>query len=87
MLFPDMKKRSREEKADELRPEYDLRHLLREGIQGKYAQCYEERTNIVLLAPDVAKAFPTETAVNEALRLVIELGKLSRPNKQAGAKA
>ncbi len=82
-----MKKRSRVEKADELRPEYDLRHLLRNGIQGKYAQRYEEGTNIVLLAPDVAKAFPTQTAVNEALRLVIELGKLSRPNKQTGAKA
>jgi hypothetical protein len=82
-----MKKRSREEKADELRPEYDLCHLLRDGIQGKYAQRYEEGTNIVLLAPDVAKAFPTQTAVNEALRLVIELGKLSRPNKQTGAKA
>jgi hypothetical protein len=82
-----MKKKSKEEKADELRPEYDLRQLLRGGIQGKYAQRCEEGTNIVLLAPDVAKAFPTQTAVNEALRLVIELGKLSRPNKQPGAKA
>jgi hypothetical protein len=82
-----MKKKSKEEEADELRPEYDLRHLLKNGIQGKYAQSYEEGTNLVLLAPDVAKAFPTQTAVNEALRLVIELSKLSRTNKQSGAKA
>lgn len=84
-----MRKRSREEKADELRPEYNLHDLLKEGIQGKYAQRCQEGTNLVLLAPDVAKAFPTEAAVNEALRLVIELTKLPRhrPGKQTEAKA
>jgi len=61
------------ENKDELRPEYDLTQLLKEGIQGKYAQRYEEGTNLVLLAPDVASAFPNEEAVNEALRTVIRL--------------
>jgi len=82
-----MKKKLREEDADELQPEYDLRQLLRDGILGKYAQRYKEGTNLVLLAPEVAKAFPTQTPVNEVLRLVIELGKLSKANKQTGAKA
>ena len=48
-----MKTRSKGEKADELRPEYDLGQLLKGGVQGKYAHRYREGTNLVLLAPDV----------------------------------
>lgn len=59
------------ETEDDLRPEYDLKTLLKGGVQGKYAKRYHEGTNLVLLAPDVARAFPTEEAVNEALRLVL----------------
>jgi hypothetical protein len=81
-----MKAKSRDEKVDELRPEYDLGRLLRKGVQGKYADRYREGTNLILLAPDVAKAFPTEEAVNEALRLVIQLAKLPSGGKRAAAK-
>jgi hypothetical protein len=63
---------------DELRPEYDLKSLLKDGIRGKYAQTYRAGTNLVLLEPDVAKAFPDEKAVNEALRLVIKLTKVQK---------
>jgi len=55
-----MKKKSKDETADELRPEYDLPALLKEGVRGKYAKRYEQGTNLILLAPDVAKVFPTE---------------------------
>jgi len=82
-----MRAKSKGEKVDELRPEYDLARLLRNGVQGKYADRYREGTNLILLAPDVAKAFPTEEAVNEALRLVIQLTKLPSGGKRAGAKA
>jgi hypothetical protein len=81
-----MKTKSKGEKADDLRPEYDLRELLKGGVQGKYADRYREGTNLVLLAPDVARAFPTEEAVNEALRLVIQLKKLPRSGKRTAAK-
>lgn len=73
-----MKKKSKGEKADELRPEYDLGELLKEGIQGKYADRFREGTNLVLLDQDVAEAFPSDHAVNEALRLVIQLKKLPK---------
>jgi hypothetical protein len=73
-----MKNKSRDEKTDDLRPEYDLRELLKGGIQGKYADQSEEGTNLVLLDHDVAEAFPTDEAVNEALRLVIQLRRLPR---------
>jgi len=44
-------------KKDELRPEYDLDTLLDGRVRGKYAAQYQEGTNLVLLAPDVAAAF------------------------------
>jgi hypothetical protein len=57
---------------DELRPEYDLAKLSG-GVRGKYVEQYNQGTNLVLLAPDVAQAFPTAEAVNDALRLLIKL--------------
>lgn len=62
---------------DDLLPEYDLKTLLKNGVRGKYAERFRAGTNLVLLAPDVADTFPTENAVNEALRLAIQLKKLS----------
>jgi hypothetical protein len=56
-------------------------------VQGKYADRYREGTNLVLLAPDVAEAFPTDEAVNEALRLVIRLRKIPGTAKKTAAKA
>lgn len=52
---------------DELRPEY-RRGDLGPGVRGKYLESYRSGTNLVLLHPDVAKAFPTDKAVNDALR-------------------
>ena len=51
----------------ELRPEY-CRDDLGHGVRGKYLDSFESGTNLVLLQPDVAEAFPTEEAVNDALR-------------------
>ncbi len=63
--------------SDELRPEYDLRELLKDGVRGKYADRYKQGTNLVLLDPDVAEVFAdNQDEVNEALRLVIEMKKL-----------
>jgi len=64
-----MKKQT--ESKDELRPEYDMKSLLKGAVRAKYAQRYREGTNLILLEPDVAQAFPNEKVVNEALRLVM----------------
>jgi hypothetical protein len=69
-------KKQKSKMSDELRPEYDLRQLLKGGVRGKYAKRYHAGTNLVLLDPDVRKAFRNERAVNDALRLVIELRKV-----------
>jgi len=58
---------------DELRPEYDIKSLLKGGVRGKYASRYRAGTNLVLLEPEVARAFPNEKTVNEALKLVMKL--------------
>ena len=56
---------------DEMLPEYDFSG----GVRGKYYRRYQEGTNIVVLAPDVADAFPNAEAVNEALRLLLKLAR------------
>jgi hypothetical protein len=72
--------------SDDLRPEYDLKTLFKGGERGKYVERYKAGTNLVLLEPDIAKAFPDERAVNEALRLVIELTKLPTVRKGRSTK-
>lgn len=67
-----MKKEIENELEDDLRPEYDFSKL-KGGVRGKYAERYQSGTNLVLLEPDVARAFPTEESVNEALRLLIKI--------------
>lgn len=71
-----MKKETDFEMDDDLRPEYDLAELLKGGVRGKYAERYREGTNLVLLAPDVAAAFPDARVVNETLRLVMQMSKI-----------
>jgi len=81
-----MKTPQRTPADDHLRPEYDLTALLQKGVRGKYAARYREGTNLVLLEPDVAAAFPTGEAVNEALRLVMQLSKPPSRRKHVAAR-
>jgi hypothetical protein len=64
------------EKNDELRPEYTKKDLGK-GVRGKYHKDYLSGTNLVLLQPDVASVFPDEKSVNEALRSLIKIAKNS----------
>ena len=57
---------------DELRPAYELADL-KGAVRGKYASRYQGSKRIVHLDPDVAAVFATEEAVNDALRLLIDL--------------
>jgi hypothetical protein len=50
--------------SDEMRPDYDFSG----GVRGKYAAAFARGTNVVVLDPDVADAFKTSKAVNDALR-------------------
>ena len=57
---------------DELEPEYDFARMSG-GVRGKYAEAYRGGTNLARLDPDVAEAFGTDSAVNEALRAIIRV--------------
>lgn len=63
------KKRDKVSEPDEMRAKYDFRG----GVRGKYARRYAEGTNVVVLDPDVAAAFPDAASVNRALRKIAGL--------------
>lgn len=71
-----MKKKTKTEYEDDMRPEYDLKTFLKGAVRGKYARQNRSGTNLVLLDTDVAKTFTSAQSVNEALRLVIQLKKI-----------
>ena len=59
-----------------MRREYDLSKL-KGGVRGKYYRRFSNGTNLVLLDPDVADAFPDAKAVNEALRVLVNVASSS----------
>jgi hypothetical protein len=76
---------------DELRPEYNFDYS--KAVRGKYyKRLMEEGSNIVVLDPDVAKAFHGSASVNEALRSLLDITRSTRrltrrssgPEKSAG---
>ncbi|MEI6666869.1 MAG: hypothetical protein WCP29_01835 [Acidobacteriota bacterium] len=62
---------------DELLPEYDFASM-KGGVRAKYVKRLREGTNIVLVEPDVAAAFPSAIAVNEALRGILNTARAVR---------
>ena len=82
-----MRKGLMKRRGDDLRPEYDLSRL-KGGVRGKYYKRATAGTNLVLLEPDVARAFPDSNSVNRALRLLQEVATKSsvRVAKSAGGR-
>lgn len=64
---------------DELREEYDLSQL-KNRVRGKYVERYRQGTNLVLLEPEIAKAFPDSESVNNALRMLMQVAKNQNPS-------
>ena len=70
---------------DDMRPEYNFASM-KGGVRGKYVARLRKGSNLALLEPEVAAAFPSDDAVNEALRGVLNTtravrGKGGLPNK------
>lgn len=70
-------KRTEPDQNGELRSEYDFAHM-KGGIRGKYVKSLRGQSNIVVLEPDIADAFPNEEAVNQALRGVLDTARAVR---------
>jgi hypothetical protein len=66
----DMKNKNKN--SDQLRPEYDFDYS--KAVRGKYyRRLLDEGSNVVILDPDISKAFRDSSSVNEALRSLLEL--------------
>jgi hypothetical protein len=65
-------KRGSRKAGDELRPEY-RRSDFGKLVRGKYAAQAARETNVVVLEPELAEAFPNAKAVNEALRGLLDV--------------
>ena len=74
-----MRKDESSSAAQEMMPEYDFS----KGVRGKYARRYAEGTNVVVLAPDLARIFPDSESVNRALRLLVEIAQRSTESEKA----
>ena len=62
----------RKKSLDELRPEYNFDYS--KAVRGKYyKRLIEEGSNVIVLEPDVAKAFRDSASVNKALRSLLAL--------------
>jgi len=62
---------------NEMRPEYDFDYST--AVRGKYyRRLLKEGANVVVLDPDVARAFSSSAAVNEALRSLLKISEATQ---------
>jgi hypothetical protein len=66
-------KKAKQADRDELRAEYKRSDFPKGFVRGKYAERLRESSNIVVLEPEVARAFPNQEAVNSALLSLIQI--------------
>ncbi len=65
--------------GDDMRPEYDFSG----GVRGKYVEQYRQGTNVVVVEPELAKAFPDSKSVNDALRALLAIATRARVGKHS----
>lgn len=66
-------------RVEEPMPEVDFST----GVRGKYAKRFSESTNLVLIDADLKKWFPTSEAVNDALRMLVNVAQRQPKRKAA----
>lgn len=81
-------KKAKQKGKDELRAEYKRSDFSGSLVRGKYVKRLRESSNIVVLRPEVAAAFPNEEAVNTALLSLIKLAQTtSRRARNVGERS
>jgi hypothetical protein len=71
---PMATKKTVSRRGDGMRREYDLSEL-KNPVRGKYYAQAMAGTNVVLLDPDVADAFPDAKSVNDVLRVLVNVAR------------
>ena len=79
MRDASMKKPPSKRPTREMRAEYDFSG----GVRGKYVDRYRRGTNVVLIDPKLADAFPDSKSVNEALRALVAISARAETRKRA----
>ncbi len=74
-----MKKPPSKRRTAEMRAEYDFSG----GVRGKYVDRYRRGTNVVLLDPELAEAFPDSKSVNDTLRALLAVATRAERRKRA----
>ena len=74
-----MKNTTSKRRSSEMRAEYDFSN----GVRGKYVDRYRRGTNVVLLDPELAEAFPDSKSVNDALRALVAIAARAETRKRA----
>lgn len=74
-----LKERSMDQKPNrepdpDMLEEYDFSN----GVRGKYADRFAKGANVIVLDPDVAEVFPDSESVNQALRALAAIIRMSR---------
>ena len=91
MRGKNMKSKISSQNVNELRPEYNFDYS--KAVRGKYyRRLLEEGSNVIVLDPEIAKAFQDSASVNEALRSLLEITKSTkrltkRPTGSPGKRA
>lgn len=63
--------------VDNLRPEYDFDYS--KAVRGKYyRRLLEEGSNVIVLDPEIAKAFRDSASVNQALRSLLDIAQSTK---------
>jgi hypothetical protein len=62
-----------------MRAEYDFSS----GVRGKYVDRYRHGTNVVVLDPELAEAFPNSKSVNDALRALVAIAARAETRRRA----
>ena len=75
-------KKGKSARSDEMRREYKRSDFPKGFVRGKYAARVAAKSNIVRLDPEIAEAFPTSKAVNEALGAMLRAAKKARLGKR-----
>lgn len=74
-------KKGRRPASDGMKAEYDFKSMSG-GVRGKYAKRLRAGSNLVLLEPDLAVAFPSDAAVNNALRAALDVASVVKASKR-----
>ncbi|MCA9993383.1 MAG: hypothetical protein KDE29_20500 [Anaerolineales bacterium] len=75
-----MKKQVEIERDPDMLDDYDFS----QGVRGKYVQRFAQGSNVVVLSPDLVEMFPDSEAVNNALRLLVDIANKSVSKATAG---